>query len=223
MLKIESSRIAKLTIFCYLLLITGCASSLKIQVLDSDNKMPVNDVEVSVKADGMRLPIKYRSDETGTISYPEIKSLPAHIVLTKDGEYFSIDTTISAGSLKDTILIYMDELMTIVSGEVLDTAFVPIAGVIVSTETNTIEVITDEMGRYTLKSKLFLNTKYDIIAEHNDYEINQLNNIPISVNEKNLIEPIEMKKKIIVRGPGLEGDIEGTDPSAGDDEIWIDK
>ena len=223
MLKIESSRIAKLTIFCYLLLITGCASSLKIQVLDSDNKMPVNDVEVSVKADGMRLPFKDRSDETGTISYPEIKSLPAHIVLIKDGEYFSIDTTISAGSLKEPILIYMDELMTIVSGEVLDTAFVPIAGVIVSTETNTVEVITDEMGRYTLKSKLFLNTKYDIIAEHNDYEINQLNNIPISVNEKNLIEPIEMKKKIIVRGPGLEGDIEGTDPSAGDDEIWIDK
>lgn len=172
MLKIESSRIAKLTIFCYLLLITGCASSLKIQVLDSDNKMPVNDVEVSVKADGMRLPIKDRSDETGTISYPEIRSLPAHIVLTKDGEYFSIDTTISAGSLKEPILIYMDELMTIVSGEVLDTAFVPIAGVIVSTETNTVEVITDEMGRYTLKSKLFLNTKYDIIAEHNDYEIN---------------------------------------------------
>ena len=223
MLKIESSRIAKLTIFCYLLLITGCASSLKIQVLDSDNKMPVNDVEVSVKADGMRLPIKYRSDETGTISYPEIKSLPAHIVLIKDGEYFSIDTTISAGSLKEPILIYMDELMTIVSGEVLDTAFVPIAGVIVSTETNTVEAITDEMGRYTLKSKLFLNTKYDIIAEHNDYEINQLNNIPIRVNEKNLIEPIEMKKKIIVRGPDLGGEIEGTDPSAGDDEIWIDK
>ena len=223
MLKIESSRIAKLIIFCYLLLITGCASSLKIQVLDSDNKMPVNDVEVSVKADGMRLPFKDRSDETGTISYPEIKSLPAHIVLIKDGEYFSIDTTISAGSLKDTILIYMDELMTIVSGEVLDTAFVPIAGAIVSTEPNTVEVITDEMGRYTLKSKLFLNTKYDIIAEHNDYEINQLNNIPISVNEKNLIEPIEMKKKIIVRGPDLGGEIEGTDPSAGDDEIWIDK
>ena len=42
------------------------------------------------------------------------------------------------------------------------------------------------------------------------------------MNEKNLIEPIEMKKKIIILGPDLDDDIEGTDPSAGYDEIWID-
>jgi len=222
MLKIEINRIVKLTFFCYLLFIIGCAPPLTIQVMDSDNKTAVSDVEVTVKADGMRLPIKNRSNESGTISYPEIKKLPAHIILKKDGEYFSFDTTISAGSLKDPILIYMDELMTIVSGEVLDTAFVPIAGVTVSTETETTEAITDENGRYVIKSKLFLNTKYDIIAEHNDYEINQLNNIRITVNEKNLIEPIEMKKKIIILGPDLDDDIEGTDPSAGYDEIWID-
>ena len=222
MLKIEINRIVKLTFFCYLLFIIGCAPPLTIQVMDSDNKTAVSDVEVTVKADGMRLPIKNRSNESGTISYPEIKKLPAHIILKKDGEYFSFDTTISAGSLKDPILIYMDELMTIVSGEVLDTAFVPIAGVTVSTETETTEAITDENGRYVIKSKLFLNTKYNIIAKHNAYDGKQLNNIRITVNEKNLIEPIEMKKKIIILGPDLDDDIEGTDPSAGYDEIWID-
>jgi hypothetical protein len=43
------------------------------------------------------------------------------------------------------------------------------------------------------------------------------------VNEKNLIEAIEMKKKIIERDQDLDDDIEVTNPGAGDEKVYINK
>ncbi len=218
-----SRNIVKIITVFYLILIMGCAS-LTIQVKDGENKTPIGNVDVSVKTESMRFPVTYSSDASGVIAYPEIKALPVWVNLEKDGEYFSIDTTISVGSLKEPVVIYMIELQTIVTGQVIDdSTFKGIEGAIVSSEPSTMESVTDSEGYYSLKSKLFLNAKYDLLAEHDNYEFNQINNIPITVNAKNPIEPIELKKRVIKSGPDVNDDLPGIDPSGGDDEIWIDE
>ena len=223
MFKIKSSSIARLLFVCYLLFIMGCASSLTIKVMDAENKTPISDVDVSVKARDIKIALTSKSNASGALDYPEIKMLPVVITLEKEGQYFSIvDTTISTGSLKEPIVIYLNELQTIVFGEVLDTSFIPLSDVLVSTSPSTIETTTNSNGRYILKSNLFLNAKYNVIAEREGYEMNQINNIPVLVNQKNSLEPIELKKKMVNKGPGLEDDIETIPPDGGEGKIWIE-
>ena len=61
------------------------------------------------------------------------------------------------------------------------------------------------------------------MASHKDYEINQLNNIPIYINEENEMEPIELKIKLIKKASDLGGKIIITDPETGEGEIWLEE
>ncbi|MBT3302521.1 MAG: carboxypeptidase regulatory-like domain-containing protein [Candidatus Marinimicrobia bacterium] len=205
------------------LLLFGCSSPLSVKLLNYDTKSPVTEMSVSAKEKEAPSYTEGNTDSEGLASYEYIKKFPIQIKIEVNDKYFPLDTTIDNGSTKEPLTLYLNELQTIIRGQVIDSTYlgIPNAEIITDPETETVK--TDINGYYILKSKLFLDIPYAVMASHKDYEINQLNNIPIYINEENEMEPIELKIKLIKKASDLGGKIIITDPETGEGEIWLEE
>ena len=197
----------------------GCANHLSLMVIDADTKEGLDDVSISVKSDDRRIPLNSNTSGGGIAEFKDIKKTPIDMTLSKTGEYFPVKKIISDGSLKG-LIIEMERLQTILLGEVLeDSTFLPVEDCVIETDPPTVTETTDGEGRYEIKSKLFLDAQYDVIALHEKYQPGRQSNIFIRVNEKNPIPPIEIKTR-----PEKVDEIDTikvVDPGAGDGKVRL--
>jgi len=165
------------TLYLFIIIFTGCASNMKIQLLDKKNEgVPEIPIEILDENGKDRIDLdKNKSDENGELEV-SFSDLPdSFLVKVKGADYFEENEWIKKEiAIKEKIIkIILEQKITIITGYVLDAENMqPIQGCRITTLPEISEKIsTDKEGKFIIKSKdLSDKYSYTIFADkHPDY------------------------------------------------------
>ena len=145
-----------LFILAFILLFSGCASVVSIQVVDSDGK-PIDELKLELQNNEGNT-IAIAAPEGGgiyKISKNDISSDSFFVAIKSTEEYFPLEKRLSTSDKSNKLKL--EDRMTAIVGYVLsdteDTT--PLGNCRVSTLPETIEATTDNTGKFLLKSEQF--------------------------------------------------------------------
>jgi hypothetical protein len=159
-----------LLILAFILLFSGCASVVSIQVVDSKGK-PIDELKLELLNNEGNTITKAKHEGGGIyeISKKDISSDSFFVAIKGTDEYFPLEKRLSTS--KKTNKLKLEDRMTAIVGYVLsdteDTS--PLGNCRVSTLPETIEVTTDNTGKFLLKSEQFEEIEYTVFISKTDY------------------------------------------------------
>ena len=158
-----------LFILVFILLFSGCAS-VAIQVVDSEGK-PIDALELELLNNEGNTIATARHEGGGNyiVSKKDISSDSFNVAIKSTDEYFPLEKRLSASDKTNKLVL--EDRMTAIVGYVLsdteDTS--PLGNCRVSTLPETIEVTTDNTGKFLLKSEQFEEIQYTVFISKTNY------------------------------------------------------
>jgi len=197
-----------LFILAFILLFSGCASVVSIQVVDSDGK-PI---------DELKLELQNNEGNTIAIATPEgggiykifkndISSDSFFVAIKSTDEYFPLEKRLSTSDNPNKLKL--EDRMTAIVGYVLsDTEdTMPLGNCLVYTLPKTIETTTDNTGKFLLKSEQFEEIEHTVFINKTDYMEGSTTFTPHDNEVDTLYQAIFLKpiiKKVInIQGKGI--------------------
>jgi hypothetical protein len=197
-----------LFILAFILLFSGCASVVSIQVVDSDGK-PIDELKLELQNNEGNT-IAIAAPEGGgiyKISKNDISSDSFFVAIKSTEEYFPLEKRLSTSDKSNKLKL--EDRMTAIVGYVLsdteDTT--PLGNCRVSTLPETIEATTDNTGKFLLKSEQFEEIEYTVFISKTDYmegstTFTPHNNEVDTLYQTIFLKPI-LKEEINIQGKGI--------------------
>ena len=197
-----------LFILAFILLFSGCASVVSIQVVDSDGK-PIDELKLELQNNEGNT-IAIATPEGGgiyKISKNDISSDSFFVAIKSTDEYFPLKKRLSTSDNPNKLKL--EDRMTAIVGYVLsdteDTS--PLENCRVSTLPETIEATTDNTGKFLLKSEQFEEIEYTVFISKTDYmegstTFTPHNNEVDTLYQTIFLKPI-LKEEINIQGEGI--------------------
>lgn len=197
-----------LLIFAFILLFSGCASVVSIQVVDSKGK-PIDELKLELLNNEGNTISKAKHEGGGIyeISKKDISSDSFFVAIKGTDEYFPLEKRLSTS--KKTNKLKLEDRMTGIVGYVLsdteDTT--PLGNCRVSTLPETVEANTDNAGKFVLKSEQFEEIEYTVFISKTDYMEGSTTFTPHDNEVDTLYQTIFLnpilKKVINIQGEGI--------------------
>jgi len=200
--------IKRLLIFVFILLFSGCASVVSIQIVDSDGK-PIDEIKLELQNNEGNT-IAIAATEGGgiyKISKNDILSDSFFVAIKSTDEYFPLEKRLSTSDNSNKLVL--EDRMTAIVGYVLsdteDTS--PLGNCRVSTLPETIETTTDNTGKFLLKSEQFEEIEYTVFITKTDYmegstTFTPRDNEVDTLYQTIFLKPI-LKEEINIQGKGI--------------------
>ena len=197
-----------LLILAFILLFSGCASVVSIQVVDSKGK-PIDELKLELLNNEGNTITKAKHEGGGIyeISKKDISSDSFFVAIKGTDEYFPLEKKLSTKN--KTNKLKLEDRMTAIVGYVLsdteDTT--PLGNCRVSTLPETIEATTDNTGKFLLKSEQFEEIEYTVFISKTDYmegstTFTPHNNEVDTLYQTIFLKPI-LKEEINIQGKGI--------------------
>ena len=197
-----------LLILAFILLFSGCASVVSIQVVDSKGK-PIDELELELQNNEGNT-IAIATPEGGgiyKISKNDISSDSFFVAIKSTDEYFPLEKRLSTSGNPNKLKL--EDRMTAIVGYVRsDTEDMsPLENCRVSTLPETIEVTTDNTGKFLLKSEQFEEIQYTVFISKTDYMEGSTTFTPHDNEVDTLYQTIFLKpilkEEINIQGKGI--------------------
>jgi ACT domain-containing protein len=194
-----------LLILAFILLFSGCASVVSIQVVDSKGK-PIDELKLELLNNEGNTITKAKHEGGGIyeISKKDISSDSFFVAIKGTDEYFPLEKKLSTRN--KTNKLELEDRMTAIVGYVLDNIELSaIENCRVYTVPKTIEATTDNTGKFLLKSEQFEEIQYTVFISKTNYNSGDATFTPHD-NEVDTLEqtiflkPIKKKEFIIKDG-----------------------
>ena len=196
-----------LFILTFILLFSGCAS-VAIQVVDSEGK-PIDALELELlNNEGNTIATaKHEGGGNYIISRKDISSDSFNVAIKSTDEYFPLKKRLSASD-KTNKLVLEDRMTAIVGYVRSDTEDMsPLENCRVSTLPETIEVTTDNTGKFLLKSEQFEEIPYTVFINKTNYMDGSTTSTPHDNEVDTLYQTIYLlpiqKEEINIEGKGI--------------------
>jgi len=197
-----------LFILTFILLFSGCASVVSIQIVDSDGK-PIDEIKLELQNNEGNT-IAIAATEGGgiyKISKNDILSDSFFVAIKSTDEYFPLEKRLSTSDNSNKLVL--EDRMTAIVGYVLsDTEDTyPLGNCRVSTLPETIETTTDNSGKFLLKSEQFEEIEYTVFITKTDYmegstTFTPRDNEVDTLYQTIFLKPI-LKEEINIQGRGI--------------------
>ena len=197
-----------LLILAFILLFWGCPSIVSIQVVDSKGK-PIDELELELQNNEGNT-IAIATPEGGgiyKISKNDISSDSFFVAIKSTDEYFPLEKRLSTSGNPNKLKL--EDRMTAIVGYVRsDTEDMsPLENCRVSTLPETIEVTTDNTGKFLLKSEQFEEIQYTVFISKTDYMEGSTTFTPHDNEVDTLYQTIFLKpilkEEIYIQGKGI--------------------